>query len=207
MRIRGEAYARDSRAPDALYLVGDLSISGLSIEPDQDGELPPWSPGDKFPLDIMCQDAEAHVDAEVLRTSDDEVALKITSSDFDKQQEVFAIMMEMVRKGAKVGEQRRTPRLEVDAPAIWTQGTEFHSAIIIDLSMGGAVLICAVQPDLDSQGAVGLQLQGQACECEVRVSRHTEDGFAVEFLEPSEAFQTVVSHVRVTRRRRLPVID
>ena len=81
-----------------------------------------------------------------------------------------------------------------------------HKARLMDVSVDGAAIAGKNPPELGTEIAVYLPnyVEGKGSDqvnCLARVVRHTEHGFAVQFVSPSAVFRRVVSQIRKAARR------
>ncbi len=87
---------------------------------------------------------------------------------------------------------------------LWNRGP--RRARLIDLSLDGAAILAKKPPQVGTDVRVYLEdvfreESGLPVLCKARVVRHTERGFAVQFLTPSTAFRRIVSELRRAARQ------
>lgn len=173
----------------------DLSATGLFL-------LAPgrWSAGNEVSLILAHREARVRVRARATQATDEGVGFRFLDPPAELEAAVLEMMSDRFAEGDDLADRRREIRWPIDLPVVWRadEAGEFR-ARAQDLSPTGARILCAVKP---SAGAViylllpmvepsGIRLPFRALMgTRARVVQPDDDGFGVEFLVPSEIFET-----------------
>ncbi len=184
----------DATDPDAgPWKTRDLSTTGLFL-------LAPgrWETGDEAMLIVEHGETRLPVRARVTQATAEGVGFELLEPTTELEGAVLEIMSERFAAGDGAADRRREVRYAADLPVVWRaeEAGEFR-ARVRNLSPAGAALLSAVKPRADAIIYVlfplfeptGAALPYRALMgARSRVVEPIDDGFGLEFLEPSEAF-------------------
>ena len=186
-----------------------LSAGGMSI-----GTTKRWPIGTQVEVEIVHEGVRIRTQARVAGETKSTVGLEFVSPsrDFDGH------LMNLLARYVPQPEQQQNSRVSIDAVVEWESPendqpkrwwrSKRNKTKLIDLSLDGAALIGKKPPEVGANIVFYLLApkstadEGTSGEVQAnaKIIRHTDRGFAVQFVNPSQAFRRVVSDIRKAAR-------
>ncbi len=185
-----------------------LSTGGISL-----GTSRRWPPGTIVDLEIVHEGSHIRLAARVVSESPGGVGFEFVERTPDHERALAALIQRLV----PTSDTSRDVPPDALSTVQWSVPGEekrgwfhasTHRAKLIDLSLDGAAVTDKSPPEVGRTIVLELQNPGHRSgeadrvQCEARVVRHTEHGFAVQFVAPSALFRSAVSKLRRAARAR-----
>lgn len=177
-----------------------LSTGGISV-----GTQKRWPPGTVVDLEIVHEGTRIRVPARVVSHLSSGVGFEFVDPTPEQQQSVQALMSRLL----PTGDTGREVPPEALRALTWVpvvNGKKPHKARIIDLSHDGAAIAEKSPPEVGVEVTVAItnpvssSKDDRQVSAGARVVRHTERGFAVQFVGADTAFKRAVSIIRMAAR-------
>jgi hypothetical protein len=164
-----------------------------------------WPPGTIVDLEIVHEGARVRVRARVVSQLSNGVGLEFVELTPDQQHSLQALLSRLL----PAGDTGREVPPEALRALTWmpvVNGKKPHKARIIDLSHDGAAIAERNPPELGAEITVSITNPVATSKAEAlvqaqaKVVRHTERGFAVQFVSADTVFKRAVSIIRKAAR-------
>jgi hypothetical protein len=186
-----------------------LSPRGMSI-----GTSKRWPIGTALEVEIVHEGMRIRTQARVAGETKSTVGLEFVDPSPDFENRLKTLLARYVPQSG----QAQNARVSIDATVEWESPeddqpkrwwrSKRNKTKLIDLSLDGAALIGKKPPDVGSiivlyllapKGSADEGTSGEV-QANAKIVRHTDRGFAVQFVNPSQAFRRVVSDIRKAAR-------
>lgn len=175
-------------------LTGNISQSGMLVEVDAEVPI-----GTEVIVDVRYREHQAVGPATVASHAPAGLGLQYLdpSAEFRDAVENIIICLR---------DERRGPHDHVSVPAAWSYPsaggslkrllTRRYAANLFSLTENGAALVSRKSPQVGDTVVIYLDQDDEQLRGVAEVVRHTDRGFAVRFIDPSEAFSARVAALR-----------
>jgi len=177
-----------------------LSTGGISV-----GTQKRWPPGTVVDLEIVHEGTRVRVPARVVSQMSTGVGLEFVDPTPEQLQSLQALLSRLLPTG-DTGREVPPDALRALTWMPVVNGKRPHKARIIDLSHDGAAIADKSPPEVGAEITVAItnpvstSKDDSQVKAGARVVRHTERGFAVQFVGADTAFKRAVSIIRKAAR-------
>lgn len=183
-----------------------LSPGGMSI-----GTTKRWAVGSVVEVEIVHEGMRIRTQARIAGETKSTVGLEFIKPSVDFELKLNELLSRYVP-------QQQNARVSIDSNIEWeTPGdttpkrwwkSKRNKTKLIDLSLDGAAMIGKKPPEVGTviviyligPKGVGDESSMGEVQANAKVVRHTDRGFAVQFVNPSQAFRRIVSDIRKAAR-------